>query len=227
MLTNFLSYINGSDRAVGQIPGIVYMVGASFEFTGLDYHSEGPRLVGWLTMYLAQKGFMLVTDGKPGDSFNNYVNYIDTQVNRRTTQGITDKLDACIIGLTGQAVSDTSFTAIATAVSLIPKLKTISDTVIALDFPPMGDRPVPYIRDYLGVDQYWWDKVWIPKYRTDMQNAGAVVVNAHYDWEPNNRMETIGMPPGIPAWHITSVSARRAAKRIFNYLMSNTSLSTK
>lgn len=227
MLTNFLSYINGSDRQVGQIPGIVYMVGASFEFSGTNYLCEGPVLSYWLTMYLAQKGFILVTDGKAGYGPNDFTNYINAQVARRTDQGITDKIDACIIALTGYVLTDQSFTELNKLVALVPKLKTISDTVIVLDYPPIEDRNIPFLLDVLKVDQNWWDNTWRPQYVTSMQNAGAVVINAHYDWEPNNKMGHPGLPPGVPDWHMTSVSARRSAKRIFNYLMSNTSLSTK
>lgn len=227
MLTNFLSYINSSDRRVGQTPGVVYMVGASFEFSGTNYLCEGPILSHWLTMYLAQKGFILVTDGKAGFGPDDFTSRIDTEVAGRASVPITDKIDACIIALTGFVLTDTSFTNLNKLVALVPKLKTISDTVIALDYPPIEDRNIPFLLETLGVNQNWWDNTWRPQYRTAMQNAGAVIINAHYDWEPNNLMGHPGLPPGVPDWHITSVSARRAAKRIFNYLMSNTSLSTK
>lgn len=225
MLTNFLVSVAESEKNVSTIPGVVYMVGASFEFCNPDHHSDGPRLAQWLAMYLGHNSHVLVTDGEPGDTFNEFTINIDDEIAERTNTGTdTQMIDAAILALTGQALTDTSFTGLNQAVTLVPKLKTISDTVIALDYPPLEGKTVPFLTEFLGVDQVWWDETWRPAYRTAMQNAGAIIVNAHFDWQPDNR---IPGPNGYPGWHISSVTSKRAAKRIYNYLMSNTSLGSK
>lgn len=222
MLTKFLINVVERESNVYRIPGTVYLVGASFEFCNPDFRCDGPRVAQWLSMYIAQDSNVLITDGEPGDVFSNFTDRIDEELAERTRDGTTDQfLNAAILGFTGQAITDTSFNGLNQAITLIPKLKMISDTVIALDYPTLEGKSVPFLTEYAGVNQVWWDTVWRPAYRSAMLDQGAIVIDTHFDWQPDNRMPG---PMGYPGWHINSITSKRAAKRIYNYLMSNTSL---
>lgn len=226
MLTSILPGIADTKNTINDTPGVVYAFGASFEHAGNTWHSAGPMLYQWLGMYMAHDNNSLVAHGHPGEYWTqNYAPYIDSVLQRRIATGSTDLIDACVIGLTGQAFFDYDSVMINLAVEYVAKLKTIGATVIVLEYPPIEGRYLPYLTEFAGVDEQWWDRIFRPAYRAAMVNAGAVLVNAHYDWQPNNEVFPNTAP--YPDYHITSWSAKRAAKRIYNFLMTNTSLRSR
>lgn len=207
-------------------PGVVYMVGSSFEVCEADLYCEGPRLKQWLDMYLAHNNYVFTLEGGATETWTNFANYIDTHVTNRIAGGWAYMvIDACVIGFTEEAFYDTSFSMIATAAAHVSQLKIIGTTVIALDYPPLTGKAVPYLTDVANIDVNWWDNTWRPAYRAAMLAEGAVILDAHYDWEPNNRMSATTAPH--PDYHISSESSKKAASRIYQYLMNNTSLGSK
>ena len=203
-------------------PGTVYLVGASFEQCGINWGcSDGPKTAQFLAGLLAEQNIVLAADGFPGDSLDDFADHIDARQALRVSSGAAaadHKIAAAILGLSGEALVDTNKLGFAKCVAMVEQMLEWTDTVFAIDYCPMHGRSVPYLTEVLGLDLNFWDNEYRVEYRQAITAAGGTIIYVYGDWQPTNLI--LPNTSGYPDYHINSVSCKRAATRIYHYLMS-------
>jgi hypothetical protein len=202
-------------------PGTVYFVGASFEQCGINWGcSDGPKTAQFLAGLLAERNVVLAADGLPGDSLDNFSAYIDARQALRVSSGAAaadHKISAAILGLSGEALIDTGKLGFAKCTAMVEQMLEWTDRVFCLDYPPIGSRNVPYLTEVLGVNTVFWDEEYRVEYRQNITAAGGSIIHVYGDWQPTNLI--LPNTSGYPDYHIDSASCKRAAYRIYSYLL--------
>jgi hypothetical protein len=199
--------------------GVVYYIDASFGFCPLNLAcNSGPRTAQWLGSFLANVNAALVTDGFPGWVSSNLRAAVDHQLAFRTTIGTAnEKIVASVLGFNNDAFGDQALNTLAFTQALIADIFTWSGRVFAMDYPPVGNRSLPFLTDGpTQLDPDWWDNTYRPAYRSACTAAGATVLQVFNDWQPTNVVRPPQAP--YPDFHLDSPSAHRAAERLFNYI---------